>query len=89
MCCRGGVFLRSNMCTCFYFIRRLFLITVLSIYGSQNSAAGTETRQQAGRLGFRISEGKGYFSPPKIKVQTGSGAQPDSYSMSIGDPFWG
>ena len=86
---RGGSFLRSNICACFYFIRRLFPITLPSIYGSQNSVAGTETRQQAGRLGFRIPEGKGFFSAPKIKLQTGSGAQPCSYSMSIGDPFWG
>jgi len=49
----------------------LFLITVLSIYGNQDSVAGIETGQQAGRLGFRIPEGKGFFSPPKIEVQTG------------------
>jgi hypothetical protein len=70
-------------------MRRLFPITVLSIYGSQNSVAGIETSQQAGCLGFRIPEGKGFFSVPKIKAQTGSGAKPDSYSMSIGVPFWG
>jgi hypothetical protein len=67
----------------------LFPITVLSIYGSQNSVAGIETRQQAEQLEFRIPEGKGFFSAPKIKVQTGAGAQPDSYSVSIWDPFWG
>jgi hypothetical protein len=66
----------------------LFPITVLSIYGGQNSVAGIETRLRAGRLGFRIPEGKGFFSAPKIKVQTGPRAQPDSYLMSIGDPFW-
>ena len=83
----GGSFLRSNICACFYFVRRLFPITVLSIYESQNSVADIETKQQAGRMVFRIPEEKWFFSAPKIKVYTGSGAQPDSYSMSIGDPF--
>ena len=66
--------------------RGLRIATVIISYIRFNAAGvravGTATRQGAGRSGVRIPVGPKYFFSTEI-IQTGSGAQPASYSVGI------